>query len=240
MISFIIPTLQEEAVIEKLLKNLKELTLSDSEIIVSDGGSTDKTTVIAKNFADKVVENLSGQRQTIAEGRNAGAAAAVGDYLVFIDADVFIYDINNFFQQALNFFNQQKDLVALCVFLRVFPEQATLADKFFFFLANYQKVLLNNIFHSGSATGEFQMIATRAFKRLGGFNNGLAVSEDDELFGRLAQIGATKIATNLCVYHTGRRAHKIGWFKLLMLWWINLFYIKVFKRSFSKQWEVIR
>ena len=55
MISIIIPTLNEEGVIGKSISSLKsKLTLSN-EIIVSDGKSSDKTTEIARQLADRVV-----------------------------------------------------------------------------------------------------------------------------------------------------------------------------------------
>ena len=54
MISFIIPTLNEEKTIEKTLKNLSEY-FGEKEIIVSDGRSSDKTIEIAKKYTDKVI-----------------------------------------------------------------------------------------------------------------------------------------------------------------------------------------
>src|SRR5665213_4213761 len=97
MISIIIPTLNEEKILKKTLTSLKQLKVADYEIIVSDGASTDKTLEIAKDHAHKVITHTSAGRQNIAQGRNAGAAHAHGDYLVFIDADVFIPKINDFF-----------------------------------------------------------------------------------------------------------------------------------------------
>ena len=96
MISFIIPTLNEETTIEKTLKNIKEFSL-DKEIIVSDGGSKDRTTEIAKRFTDKVLVHSKKERQNIAGGRNSGAKEAKGEFVVFVDADVLIPNINSLF-----------------------------------------------------------------------------------------------------------------------------------------------
>ena len=55
-----------------------------SELIVCDNNSTDRTAEIARAAGAKVVFEPVNQ---IARARNAGAAAASGDWLVFVDAD---------------------------------------------------------------------------------------------------------------------------------------------------------
>ena len=94
LISIIIPVLQEE----KLLFRTMSIFTPERkrrfglEIIVSDGGSTDATISIAKEFADKVICHTEQRRQTIAEGRNKGAEHAQGDIFVFLNADTFPAD----------------------------------------------------------------------------------------------------------------------------------------------------
>ena len=87
MISIIIPTIKEEKVIGRTLRNLKSRLTIPHEIIVTDGKSTDKTVEIARGIADKVVEYTGTTRQTIAQGRNDGAKSAQGEYIAFMDAD---------------------------------------------------------------------------------------------------------------------------------------------------------
>lgn len=83
-VSVIVPTLNEEKNIDGCLKSIMmQETLRDYEIIVSDGGSTDRTIDLAEKWADKIVQSKRG----IANGRNAGANAAKGDILVFVDSD---------------------------------------------------------------------------------------------------------------------------------------------------------
>ena len=52
------------------------------EVIVSDGGSKDKTVDLARSVADVVVEWNCDEVQTISQGRNLGAAAARGKILI--------------------------------------------------------------------------------------------------------------------------------------------------------------
>jgi len=83
MLSVIIPTLNEEAVLATTLESVQR-TAPGSEILVVDGGSHDRTVEVAG--ATPGVRTLSGPR-----GRgpqmNAGAAAAAGDVFLFLHAD---------------------------------------------------------------------------------------------------------------------------------------------------------
>lgn len=240
MISIIIPTRNEESIIEKTLKSLKAGLLIPHEIIVTDGASTDRTIEIARQYADKVVEYKGPNRQTIAEGRNAGAAVATGEFLVFMDADCSFMNPDDFFKIALQDFNKPR-LVALTGWLRVLLEYETWADRIIFNAQNFWMSLLNNVFHYGvSPGGEFQMIRTEVFRKIGGYNAALIAAEDIELFSRLSKFGRVRLDHKLKVFHTGRRAHKIGWPKLLSLWFLNTVWMMMFKRAYVKEWKVIR
>jgi glycosyltransferase involved in cell wall biosynthesis len=240
VISIIIPTLNEQSVLDATLAALKKFTSLPHEVIVSDGHSTDGTLGIAKRLADKVVEHDGLTRQNISQGRNAGAAAASGEFLVFLDADAHIPEPDQFFAEALKQFESNPKLVALTVNVKVFPEMATLGDKIVFDLLNWIFRLRNNVLHIGESTGEFQMIRANAFQRLHGFREDLVTREDADMFYRLSDIGLTKMHPKLTVYHTGRRAHKIGWAKLLWIWTINSISVAIFSRAVSKEWKVIR
>lgn len=240
MISIIIPTLNEESVLERTLKNLKQGNSFPFEIIVSDGKSTDRTCEIAEqNFVR--VEKYTGQkRQTIAGGKNLGARVAKYDYFLFQDADVIIPDPEQFFCRTVKFFENEPELVGITVSLRVLPEYETIFDRFMFKCINLLFIFQNNILRQGAASGEFQMIKRDAFYKLNGYNEKLVVAEDIDMFARLAKIGKTRMVQELTVFHTGRRAHKIGWPRLLMTWWINAFSLFFFKKSASKEWRSIR
>jgi glycosyltransferase involved in cell wall biosynthesis len=85
MISIIVPAYNEEKRIENTLKRIKKVSVA-KEIIVIDDGSKDKTAAKAGKYA-KVI------RHTVNKGKGAamraGARAAKGDILVFIDASQF-------------------------------------------------------------------------------------------------------------------------------------------------------
>ncbi|MCX8010943.1 MAG: glycosyltransferase, partial [Ignavibacteria bacterium] len=75
LISIIIPSLNEEKLLPNLLAQLSSEELKNKfnfEIILSDGGSKDRTIEIAKKFCDEIVYHLNGTRQKISQGKNAG------------------------------------------------------------------------------------------------------------------------------------------------------------------------
>lgn len=84
LVSIIIPTLNEAPIIGGLLEELKNL--SQVEIIVSDGGSTDDTLEICALFPVQLCTGASGRGAQL----NRGAQAAGADILLFLHADCHI------------------------------------------------------------------------------------------------------------------------------------------------------
>lgn len=239
MISFVIPTLNEQRTIETTLASLAAFS-GDSEIIVSDDNSTDNTVELCGKYADQVIRYSEPRKRTISEVRNRGAAAARGDYLVFVDADVQIPDIDRFLRTSTSFFQGDGRLVGLTGFYQVDPRNSTAADRFVYTMLGVQLFLQNNVFRVGGAGGKFLMVATDAFAAVGGFNEKLVAAEDMDLFRRLSRVGRTRFARELTVYHSGRRAHAMGWPKLLWQWFSNSVSVFLFNRSITPEWKAIR
>jgi glycosyltransferase involved in cell wall biosynthesis len=87
VISYIVPAYNEERLLGRTLIALREaarLAVEPFEMIVVDDGSTDRTPQIAASHGARVV---AVRHRHIAAARNAGARAARGGKLVFIDAD---------------------------------------------------------------------------------------------------------------------------------------------------------
>jgi len=80
-LSIIVPTLNEELVLEKTLTQFQQL--SPHELIVSDGGSDDDTRNIAGRFSHRVITGSAGRALQM----NVGADEATGDILLFLHAD---------------------------------------------------------------------------------------------------------------------------------------------------------
>jgi len=85
-VSVIVPVHNGEATIARCLAALSQGPADLSEVIVVDDRSTDATAAIAASHGARVMANPSGRGPAAA--RNAGAQAARGDILLFVDADV--------------------------------------------------------------------------------------------------------------------------------------------------------
>ena len=80
-LSVVIPACNEEQGIGQTLDQLTRAGVW--EIIVADGGSTDRTAEVCRTYGAKVVGSPPGRGQQL----NSGAAAATGDVLLFLHAD---------------------------------------------------------------------------------------------------------------------------------------------------------
>jgi len=241
VLSIIVPTLEEEKCIGTTLGRLKSELSIPHEIIVSDGGSSDATVGIAGKFADKVISFDGKTRQTISQGRNVGAKVARGEILFFTDADCAIPDSDAFFNKALSHFAGDKNLVGLTGQVRVLPKEETMADRAMWTFMNFVTRLQNNVRrHGDSAGGEFQMVRREAFDAIGGYREDLVTCEDRDLFRRLAQIGRTMFDPRLVVFHTGRRAHQVGWVRMILLFFLNTISFHLRGKVVSKEWKPVR
>ncbi|OGG78623.1 hypothetical protein A3A36_01770 [Candidatus Kaiserbacteria bacterium RIFCSPLOWO2_01_FULL_52_12b] len=239
VISIIIPTLREEQFLERTLENLKGLQLPH-EIIITDGGSIDRTLDIARRYTDKIMVWNQPRRQTFGEAKNAGAALAIGNFFVFIDADVIVPSPETFFKEMLAAFEKNKKLVGMTVPLKPWAENLSWVDAFFCAPLNWFYVVSNNVFHSGNSSGEFQMVRAETFKKIGGFSEHLAAGEDNELFRKLAAHGRTLSYRKLYVRHSLRRAHKLGWLRTYGIWIKNGLSVSLRGKAAYKEWTVVR
>ncbi|MDD5164950.1 MAG: glycosyltransferase [Candidatus Pacebacteria bacterium] len=235
MISIIIPTYNEEKYLGKTLENLSLLKIPH-EIIVTDDKSIDNTVSIARKYTKNVLVP-SEKHTTIAANRNAGAKIAQGDFLVFIDSSCLIENPDAFFTCALDDFRSIPNLVGLTAKLNVYPETRTWGDRLMYFIFNSTHFIKNNILRTGEAAGKFQMVTREAFEKIRGFREDLVTREDADLFHRLSKIGRTLYDSELVVIHSGRRAHALGWPKLLSIWMVNSFWLMVFGTAKAKNWE---
>jgi glycosyltransferase involved in cell wall biosynthesis len=89
--SIVIPAYNEEAVIGKCLGSIAALEGGgvSFEVIVVDNGSRDRTVEVARSYADRMaLQVMVRPGIRISAMRNAGAAAARGKYLSFLDSDM--------------------------------------------------------------------------------------------------------------------------------------------------------
>lgn len=91
VVSVIVPVYNEASYLCACMDSLLMQSFSDLEVICVDGGSTDASLRLLKDYESKDtrVRILQEKTRNCGEARNLGMAAAQGTYLVFQDADDF-------------------------------------------------------------------------------------------------------------------------------------------------------
>jgi GT2 family glycosyltransferase len=84
--SVVIPAFNSAATLARAIESVRAQSWPAHEIIVVDDGSTDATAGVVRQFGD-VVRLIQQNNSGVSVARNAGAAAATGDWLAFLDAD---------------------------------------------------------------------------------------------------------------------------------------------------------
>ena len=102
-LTIIIPTLNEDFLLGRLLERLLTASNKAVEIIVVDGGSTDRTAAIAESFHVQFVQCEASR----AKQMNLGAKLAKGNMLYFVHADT--VPPKSYFNDASDIFNSEFD-----------------------------------------------------------------------------------------------------------------------------------
>ena len=179
-ISVIVPAFNEEKFIARSLRKIKAATDAfsaprwDSEIIVCDNNSTDRTAEKARAAGATVVFEPENQ---ISRARNKGASAATGDWLVFIDADS--YPSRELFADLAAAI-QAGDCLGGGATVRM--DRAVGWTKFVTTAWNWISRT------QGWAAGSFVYCEAIVFRELGGFSQELYAAEEIEFSQRLKKL----------------------------------------------------
>lgn len=195
MLSIIVPAHNEEALIGQTLQALDAAARESGtpfEIIVVDDASTDRTAALAAAQGARIV---GANVRQIAAARNAGARAAAGDRLVFVDADTIVP------AAALRAAIAQLDSGAVGggaspVFSAGTPAWAR---RTIGFTVWFMRTL-------GWAAGCFLFVRRDAFEQAGGFDERYFASEEIHLSRALKRLGRFVILREQVVT-SGRKAH---------------------------------
>ena len=111
-ISVIIKSLNEEEniarAIESALKAVKEY---DSEVIVSDSLSTDRTIEIAKRYPIRIIQNKNPKDKSCGMGAQLGYLFSKGKYIYILDADMELNE--NFIKKGIKELEKNKTLAGV-------------------------------------------------------------------------------------------------------------------------------
>ena len=92
MLSVIVPCYNGEAFLARAVESALAQSFRDLEIILVDDGSTDGSSAMCDRYAalDPRVRVIHQSNAGLSAARNAGIAAAQGEYIAFLDADDYL------------------------------------------------------------------------------------------------------------------------------------------------------
>lgn len=204
-ISVIIPALNEEALLPRLLENLRQAMAE--EILVVDGGSRDNTVRVAEGKARVLAAPASRAAQM-----NAGAACASQAALLFLHADVTLgAGAIEGIRQAL------RDPRVAGGNLNIVYEGGDMVAHLFSWI-NRMRCRIG-IFYGDSGI----FCRRDVFQRMGGFRN-WPLMEDYEFVQRLKRQGRV-VNLPQPIYVSDRRWRRLGVWRTLWTWfWIQTLY----------------
>ncbi len=181
-VSFVIPAHNEELLISSTVLACKRAgeTIGDEfEIVVACDGCTDRTAEIARAGGANVTHT---SKRIIAGARNAGAAVARGEILIFVDAD------------TTPPLESVREAIAAIRAGAVGGGAGVVLDSRAHFVAEVLLALINRAFRLARLTGGCFLFCTRTtFDAAGGWDETLLVSEEIAMAGALKRFGRFEI-----------------------------------------------
>jgi len=186
-VSVIIPAYNAAWCVRRAVDSVLAQEYRDFELIVVDDGCEDDTAAIAAGYGDAV--RLVGKSNGgLSSARNAGIAAARGDYVAFLDADDWWLPAKLSKQMAL--MESRPELLFCSTASGVqTPEGRRLTD---WRCGPKDRSTLECIFAVNAyvaGSGSAVLARREAFARAGGFDESLRSLEDIDMWMRLAALG---------------------------------------------------
>ncbi|MBP3846437.1 glycosyltransferase [bacterium] len=123
-VSVIIPVYNVEKYLRECLESVVNQTLKDIEIICVNDGSTDNSLDILNEFSNKDnrVKIINKTNGGLSSARNAGMAAAQGEFIGFLDSDDYI-DLN-FYESLYNRAKETNSDIVVCEYIYRFKDKS--------------------------------------------------------------------------------------------------------------------
>ena len=190
LVSVIITTKNEELVIGRLIKSVKNQSYKHKEIILIDNNSTDQTVKIAKRLGVKVA-NKGPERSA---QRNFGAKIAKGSYLLFVDADMELS--KNVIEECTKVGSLEKNLGGVAI-----PEKSK-ASNFWGSVKGFERSIYNE--KGDPITDAARFFPKNVFEKAGGYDEEITGPEDWDLPEVINKLGYKIIRINALIYHYER------------------------------------
>ena len=209
--SIIIPALNEQELLPRLLDNLASQTLSGLQIIVVDANSSDDTVKVAKKYSSLLnLKLISTSIRNVSYQRNLGAKHAQADWIMFFDAD---NQISTTFFQKLTHQLTQKPTDFFTTFIA--PDSDNSKDQFICSLWNLSALATASV-NQPHAFGACIGVKKSVFIQSTGFDKSVKYQEDQEFVERLKELGFKfSLFPKPQLIYSFRRFRKEGRLKLI-------------------------
>ncbi|MBX9765421.1 glycosyltransferase family 2 protein [Patescibacteria group bacterium] len=239
-ISFIIPAYNEEAYLSGCLESLfREIDRngagSETEVIVVDNNSTDKTRHVAGAFAN--VKVISETKKGSSFARQKGFQEATGDILVFFDADVRVPE--GWIQHMRLQLEASTNIVAVSgpyIYYDLPHPWRSVAWPYV--------VILGNIAHLATGycvAGGNLVIKKHALEAIGGFDTSVLFYGDDlDVARRLSNVGKVVYSEKMPVEASARRFNARGVIATTGIYAVNFLSVALRKRPIRAEFHDVR
>ena len=204
-ISVIIPIYNKENCILNTLNSVHNQTYTNFELIIIDGGSTDKSLEIIKDFNDTRLTIYAQTGKGVSSARNEGASYAKGELIAFLDADDEWKP--NYLQTIWELYQKYPDAGIYATAYEIQTETYKTEIKCTDVPEKYTGILPS--YYHAIATGPQPIITSgitipkKIFDIMGGFNENMRIGEDLDMWARIAlQYPVAYTSTPLCTYYT--------------------------------------
>jgi len=221
--SVIVPACNEEDYLNKTLVSIEAARAFASEqqieVVVVDNASTDGTAWVAAAAGAKIVTE---PLRNVGRARNRGATSAVGEWLVFIDADTLVPE--RLFRRIADLLQDPRCIGGAADALHSSNRIVVRLNlRFWRFIATM----------SGMAQGAAQFCRREAFEAAGGYDESLWMGEDVDFYWRLRKLAKrnharVQFVRDICVYPSSRRFDRWPVWEILLR--TNPLFILLFRR----------
>lgn len=223
--SVIVPVLNEESEIKKLMESLVDQTFKDFEFILVDAGSTDNTVKIVSSYSKKLnLKIVETKVRNVPFSRNLGAKKAQADFFVFIDGD---NQITKGFLEATKSCIRKYNCQLIIPKLE--PDNKSLLNKILYYLSNK---LISIMLHTPRiyTTGGNIIVSRKYFDKVKGFDPKIKITDDQDFVRRAHKSGAkVKFLNDEGIVFSTRRFEVEG-FAAYFKYIYSFFYLLVFDR----------
>lgn len=183
LISVIITTKNEEKNIENCIRSILEQTYKNTEIIIVDNDSTDKTKEIARQYADKVF-NFGPERSA---QRNYGINQSNGQYFIFLDADMTLD--KKVIKECVLAIEKNPKLIGLYI------SEIIIGESFWNKVRRFERS-----FYDATSIDCVRFVKKEKFLEVGGFDESMTGPEDWDFDKKIRSAGQVALIKNP-VYH---------------------------------------